>query len=53
MDRVIITIENGTLTVAATPMSLADLNLWLDVAKRQLLEQGQVDEVIEEPVGVE
>ena len=44
--QIIITIDGSTLKLAATDgLSIAEINLWLDVAKRQVL-LGEIDETL-------
>jgi hypothetical protein len=42
-QQVIVNIQDGILTVHGTPMSVAEMNLWLDLAKKNLLDQGRPD----------
>lgn len=48
MARIVIEIDGGLLTVGATPMDVARMNLWFDLAKQQTLQQRGPDYVIEE-----
>jgi hypothetical protein len=45
--RIVIDIDGGILSIGATPMNVAEINLWLDVAKGQVLTQGGADSTIE------
>lgn len=45
--QIILEVKGGALTVTAPPMSLAELNLHLDLAKKNMLEKGQPDVIIQ------
>lgn len=49
-QQIVIVIRDGVLSLGATEgMKLAEINLFLDMAKQQILATGQVDHVIEAP----